>query len=63
MPLYEYKCLSCGSEFEELASFANADKVKCEQCGGQTERLASCFASSNGRAGSGSSAPACGGGG
>lgn len=65
MPLYEYKCTKCGHEFEELVSFANADKVKCEECGGKTERLASCFASANPSSGGsgGSSAPSCGGGG
>ncbi len=32
MPLYEYRCPSCGSEFERLTSFALADDVSCPDC-------------------------------
>jgi putative FmdB family regulatory protein len=60
MPLYEYKCKKCGHEFEELVSFAEADKVKCNLCGGKTERLASCFASANGGGTAGAKVPPCG---
>lgn len=47
MPLYEYKCKECGCEFEELASFIEADKMACVNCGStRTERLMSTFSDS-----------------
>ncbi len=34
MPIYEFKCNTCSSEFETIvASFADVATVKCEQCG------------------------------
>jgi len=48
MPLYEYKCKACGCEFEELASFAEADRMPCANCGSmRTERLMSSFSDSS----------------
>lgn len=39
MPLYEYKCTSCGKEFEELKSFSDSDKtVFCPDCGKEAVR-------------------------
>ena len=39
MPLYEYKCTSCGKEFEELKSFADCDKPAiCPNCGAEAHR-------------------------
>ena len=32
MPLYEYRCPSCGNEFERLTSFAHANDVSCPDC-------------------------------
>lgn len=32
MPLYEYRCPHCGSEFERLTSYAQADAVSCPIC-------------------------------
>lgn len=32
MPLYEYRCPSCGSEFERLTSVALADNMPCPDC-------------------------------
>ncbi len=67
MPIYEYRCQSCGAVFARLQSVsAPADSMVCPECGGsETERLLSAFA-----AGSSSSTPAscgapapCGGGG
>lgn len=44
MPLYEYKCHSCGKTFEVLQKFSD-DPVKThEGCGGVTERLISATA-------------------
>jgi putative FmdB family regulatory protein len=41
MPLYDYKCTSCGETFEILSSLAERDeKAVCPACGGHyTARL------------------------
>ena len=41
MPLYEYRCLKCGKEFEFLQKFSDAPKRKCEECGGKLEKMVS----------------------
>lgn len=42
MPIYEFKCLKCNEEFEELV-FSDEDEVKCEACGDtKVEKLMSC---------------------
>src|SRR5436305_9892264 len=41
MPLYEYKCHSCGKTFEKLQKFSDEPLKVHEDCGGQTERLIS----------------------
>ncbi len=34
MPLYEYRCASCGAKFEQLRRMQDADKeTECPQCG------------------------------
>ncbi|HOZ06859.1 MAG TPA: zinc ribbon domain-containing protein [candidate division Zixibacteria bacterium] len=44
MPLYEYKCLDCGKDFEELVS-ADQEEVPCPACGSQeASRRLSTFA-------------------
>jgi putative FmdB family regulatory protein len=36
MPLYEYRCPDCGSNFEKIVRFSEADKTPlCPQCGKQ----------------------------
>jgi len=45
MPIYEFKCQKCGSEFEFLC-IRNDDRAKCPGCGAEdTERLLSTFCS------------------
>lgn len=46
MPIYEYRCQACGTQFEELTlSAANASKVACHQCESRrVTRLLSAFA-------------------
>ena len=39
MPLYEYRCESCGIRFEELQSFNDSPLVKCVECGGKVHRV------------------------
>jgi putative FmdB family regulatory protein len=41
MPLYEYKCRSCGKTFEIIQKFSDVPLTVHEGCGGQVERLIS----------------------
>ena len=45
MPIFEYKCLECDSEFEKLVfRAAGTDGVHCPGCDStEVERLFSCF--------------------
>lgn len=47
MPLYEYRCRSCGHRFEQLQRLGEgAEGVECPRCGErQAERQLSTFAS------------------
>lgn len=39
MPIYDFKCKSCGHQFETISKFEN--NVPCEKCLNETERLVS----------------------
>lgn len=41
MPLYEYRCLKCGHQFEKIQSFSAPDEKECPVCKGEVERLIS----------------------
>ena len=41
MPLYEYKCDSCGNVFEVIQKFSDQPLTVHEKCGGALERLIS----------------------
>jgi putative FmdB family regulatory protein len=41
MPLYEYKCKSCGDVFEVIQKFSDQPLSVHEKCGGMVERLIS----------------------
>ena len=41
MPLYEYKCGSCGEVFEIIQKFSDTPLAVHEKCGGAVERLIS----------------------
>ena len=41
MPLYEYRCKSCGHQFEKIQSFSAPEEKECPQCHGEVERLLS----------------------
>jgi putative FmdB family regulatory protein len=41
MPLYEYKCHSCGDRFEVMQKFSDPPLTAHEKCGGAVERLIS----------------------
>jgi putative FmdB family regulatory protein len=42
MPLYEYRCLTCGERFERLMKW-EAPPPPCPACGGTTKKLPSIF--------------------
>lgn len=57
MPIYEYACAACSSDFEELVSLSAADDVACPACGStKVERQLSSF--QRVRAGGGGAEPA-----
>ena len=39
MPLYEYKCLSCGRQMERIEKVDGPHLKKCPHCGGKVEQL------------------------
>jgi putative FmdB family regulatory protein len=41
MPLYEYRCTSCGHAFEVIQKFSDRPLRKCRQCAGRLEKLIS----------------------
>ena len=41
MPLYEYRCSSCGRTTEVLQSFSDDPLTVCETCGGELQKLLS----------------------
>ena len=41
MPLFEYKCQSCGEKFEVIQKFSDTPLTVHEKCGGPVERLIS----------------------
>lgn len=38
MPIYEYKCLECGSHFEKLQKSTDEPLTVCEKCSGKLEK-------------------------
>jgi len=39
LPIYEYRCLKCGHQFEKLQSISDHSVKKCEKCGARVTRL------------------------
>lgn len=63
MPIYEYRCQDCGTQFEVIRPMKDADApIGCTRCQGQhTGRVLSVFyAQSDGRPVAGSRGSACG---
>lgn len=60
MPIYEYRCLKCGEEFEELV-LSSSHEVRCPKCSkAKLERLLStCSYKSEGKLVSPGSSNAC----
>jgi putative FmdB family regulatory protein len=45
MPIYEYRCATCGGRFEALLPPAERARARCPRCGAaRVERLLSSFA-------------------
>jgi putative FmdB family regulatory protein len=38
MPIYEYKCLDCGSHIERMQKVSEESLKFCEKCGGKLEK-------------------------
>jgi putative FmdB family regulatory protein len=48
MPLFDFRCRSCGHQFEALVRPSDTSPVRCTECGGeQLERLLATFAVSS----------------
>jgi putative FmdB family regulatory protein len=41
MPIYEYRCMKCRNEFEEMQKFSDTPVSRCPSCGGKAKRLIS----------------------
>jgi putative FmdB family regulatory protein len=41
MPLYEYRCIDCGKEFEVMQKFSDEAVSECIDCSGPVEKLIS----------------------
>lgn len=39
MPIYEYRCLKCGHQFEKFQKISDSAASKCEQCGDRVTRV------------------------
>ena len=38
MPMYQFICLKCGREFEEMSRIEDRDAQRCPECGGEAKR-------------------------
>lgn len=41
MPIYEYRCSSCGHRFEKIQKSSGSRPARCPKCGGAAKRLVS----------------------
>lgn len=41
MPIYEYRCTSCGHTLEVIQKLSDAPLTKCTECSGRLEKLVS----------------------
>ena len=41
MPIYEYECQSCSTQFQVLHAMSDAGPKSCSDCGGRLERIPS----------------------
>ena len=56
MPIYEYRCPTCGEKFEKLVRFGSTDRVHCPRCDSDSpQRMISLVAQTSGASSSASS--------
>jgi putative FmdB family regulatory protein len=62
MPLYEYRCETCGNVYEQIRRMSDADRnLECPDCkSAEVKRLLSVFATSSGGASAGEGCNTCG---
>jgi putative FmdB family regulatory protein len=62
MPIYEYKCGGCGSEYEQIRRMSDADRdLECPSCKSrEVKRQLSSFATSGGSANGSADMAGCG---
>ena len=41
MPIYEYRCLACGHQFELMQKFSDPPAQTCDVCAGEVQKLIS----------------------
>lgn len=58
MPIYEFRCKTCGHEFEKLVASARNQSARCPTCSGPTSRKISVFSAQAASTSNASSAPA-----
>ncbi|GAB7386693.1 zinc ribbon domain-containing protein [Bacillaceae bacterium] len=39
MPLYDFRCQTCGATYQEWSSYAERDQVKCPHCGSTEKEM------------------------
>ncbi|GBE40175.1 zinc ribbon domain protein [bacterium BMS3Bbin09] len=39
MPIYEYKCMKCGEQFEVMQKMSDDPLVECSSCGGDLKKM------------------------
>jgi len=39
LPIYEYRCLKCGHQFEKFQKISDTAASKCEKCGDRVTRV------------------------
>lgn len=60
MPIFEYRCKECGTQFEALVLSSKSEEIECEKCGSRnTEKLMSTFSSAGQSQGSSAASGGC----
>jgi putative FmdB family regulatory protein len=38
MPVYEFQCIKCKNEFEEMCSYKDIENIRCPKCKGKSKK-------------------------